>query len=586
MSDQVNDSRGAAVNEMIVATDLVKTYPPGVRALDAMTLRVPEGTIFGLLGPNGAGKSTTVRVLTTLSRPDSGAAWVAGIDVLAEPVRARHAIGVVGQKHGADLEATGRENLVIQGEFYGLTGRGLRERVEQSLEHFGLADAADRRVKTYSGGMQRRLDVALGLIHRPRILFLDEPTTGLDPEVRAQMWGEIERLARDEGLTVLLTTHYLEEAEARGAGRDRRPGPGCGGGHARGAEERAERRRDPPRAAGAEPRRSTRRPRSCARRARGPAWRCGPQHPRPRRGGGPAEGAGRARAARGQRHLPDACAPVPRRRVPAARRQAARRGGGGMTAVRQTRQVSLRYLRALLRQPAWVGITLTQPLIWLLLFGALFKAVTRIPGFHGGSYIQYLAPGIVVMLAVSSAGWTGMGFIEDMTSGVMDRTLASPVWRGALNLGSVAQAVLTIAIQSTLIVLLGLVLGAHYGGGVGGVAILILVACLLGGAFASLSNGVALHARQRETLIGAVSFVLLPLTFLSSALMERSLVPHWIRTISAYNPVNWAADAGRSAAIGHTDWGLVASRLGLLALLLAVCAWFATAAFTAYQRSL
>jgi ABC-2 type transport system permease protein len=256
-----------------------------------------------------------------------------------------------------------------------------------------------------------------------------------------------------------------------------------------------------------------------------------------------------------------------------------------MTRLRQTWQVTLRYLRALVRQPAWVGITLTQPLIWLLLFGALFKAVTRIPGFHGGSYIDFLAPGIVVMLAVSSAGWTGMGFIEDMNGGVMDRILASPVWRGALNLGSVAQAVLTIVVQSTLIVLLGLALGASYAS-VGGVLVLILTASLLGGAFASLSNGLALHARQRETLIGAVSFVLLPLTFLSSALMQRSLVPSWIREVSDFNPVNWAADAGRSAAMGHTDWGMVGTHLALLTGLLIVCAWFATRAFSAYQRSL
>jgi ABC-2 type transport system ATP-binding protein len=199
--------------DAIQASELVKTYPPDVRALDGLSLSVPAGMIFGLLGPNGAGKSTTVRILTTLSRPDSGEARVADIDVLAEPVRARHAIGVVGQKHGIDPEATGHENLVLQGEFYGITGRELRRRVGESLERLGLADAADRRVKTYSGGMQRRLDVALGLIHRPQVLFLDEPTTGLDPEVRAQMWQEIERLAREEGMTVLLTTHYLEEAD-------------------------------------------------------------------------------------------------------------------------------------------------------------------------------------------------------------------------------------------------------------------------------------------------------------------------------------------------------------------------------------
>src|SRR3954468_5260941 len=197
----------------IEANALTKTYQPDVRALDGLSLAVPAGTVFGLLGPNGAGKSTTVRILTTLSRPDGGSARVAGLDVLAEPVRVRHAIGVVGQRHGLDPEATGRENLTLQGEFYAITGADLRGRVGDALERFGLADAADRPAKTYSGGMQRRLDVALGLLHSPQVLFLDEPTTGLDPEARAVMWGAIERLAREERMTILLTTHYLEEAD-------------------------------------------------------------------------------------------------------------------------------------------------------------------------------------------------------------------------------------------------------------------------------------------------------------------------------------------------------------------------------------
>ncbi len=197
----------------IDANELIKTYPPDVRALDGLSLSVQAGTIFGLLGPNGAGKSTTVRVLTTLTRPDSGGARVAGIDVLADPVGVRRTIGVVGQKHGADPEATGRENLVLQGEFHGIGGAELRRGVTQSLERFGLADAADRQAKTYSGGMQRRLDVAMGLLHRPQVLFLDEPTTGLDPEARTEMWREIERLAGEEQMTILLTTHYLEEAD-------------------------------------------------------------------------------------------------------------------------------------------------------------------------------------------------------------------------------------------------------------------------------------------------------------------------------------------------------------------------------------
>ena len=197
----------------ILARDLRKAYGGKVQALDGLSLTVGRGTIFGLLGPNGAGKSTTVKILTTLSRPDAGEARVAGFDVLSEPQRVRRAIGVVGQRHGFAEEATGRENLVLQGELYGITGRELRRRVDEVLERFGLAEAAGRPARTYSGGMQRRLDVALGLLHRPRVLFLDEPTTGLDPEARATLWSEIERLARDEEMTILLTTHYLEEAD-------------------------------------------------------------------------------------------------------------------------------------------------------------------------------------------------------------------------------------------------------------------------------------------------------------------------------------------------------------------------------------
>jgi ABC-2 type transport system permease protein len=257
-----------------------------------------------------------------------------------------------------------------------------------------------------------------------------------------------------------------------------------------------------------------------------------------------------------------------------------------MIAVRQTWQVTLRGIRVFRRNPAYLGMTLTQPIIWLLLFGALFKAIVKIPGFHGSSYINFLTPGIVVMLAVSSAGWTGMGFIEDIASGVMDRELVSPVWRGALNAGTVIYAALMVALQTVLIVILSLALGADYVGGVGGVLLLILVAALLAAAFASLSNGVAMLARQREALIGAVTFVLLPLTFLSTALMQQSLIPGWIRTIAQFNPVNWAVQAGRSAAMQHIDWGLVGTRIAMLIGLTLVSAALATRAFARYQRSL
>jgi ABC-2 type transport system ATP-binding protein len=200
------------------AVELVKTYPgarnkPPLRALDGLTFNVPEGVVLGLLGPNGAGKSTTVKILTTLSRADSGTARVAGLDVVKEQQAVRLAIGYVPQKSSSDPMATGAENLVLSGRIYGLTMQESVRRSAELLERFGLAEAANRQVRTYSGGMQRKLDVALGLVHRPGVLFLDEPTTGLDPEARADLWTEVERLSATEGLTVLLTTHYLEEAD-------------------------------------------------------------------------------------------------------------------------------------------------------------------------------------------------------------------------------------------------------------------------------------------------------------------------------------------------------------------------------------
>jgi ABC-2 type transport system ATP-binding protein len=198
---------------MIEARELTKTYPGDVKALDGLSFEVEPGTIFGLLGPNGAGKSTAVKVLTTLARADGGEATVAGFDVFSRPADVRRAIGVVAQKSGVDPDLTGRENVVLQGHLQGMRGRELRARADRLLDEFGLADAARRVSRTYSGGMQRRLDIAIGLVHRPKVLFLDEPTTGLDPEVRADMWTEISRLKEEEGLTILLTTHYLEEAD-------------------------------------------------------------------------------------------------------------------------------------------------------------------------------------------------------------------------------------------------------------------------------------------------------------------------------------------------------------------------------------
>ena len=244
-----------------------------------------------------------------------------------------------------------------------------------------------------------------------------------------------------------------------------------------------------------------------------------------------------------------------------------------------------RHVRALLRQPWYVAITLVQPVIWLLLFGALFKRVVEIPGFHSDSYIDFLTPGIVVMTALFSAGWNGMGILNDLERGVVDRFLVSPVRRWALIAGPLMQLAITIVIQSLIIVGLGLAVGASLPGGVPGVAALIVCAVLLGACLGAVSNGLALLARKEETLIAAVNFIVLPATFLSSTFMQQSLVAGWISDIARFNPVNWAVEAGREALSSDVDWGLVLSRAGYLLALAIACAWFATRAFRAYQRS-
>jgi len=197
----------------ISTAGLTKHYP-GVQARTDLSLEVPTGSIYGFLGPNGAGKSTTVLMLTTLLPPTSGRASVGGFDIVRQSSRVRTTIGAALQEAALDALLTGREHLNLQATLQGIPSRRRQERTAELLDRVGLADAADRRVGGYSGGMKRRLDLALALVHEPRILFLDEPTTGLDPQSRASLWEEVARLSHDEGMTVFLTTQYLEEADA------------------------------------------------------------------------------------------------------------------------------------------------------------------------------------------------------------------------------------------------------------------------------------------------------------------------------------------------------------------------------------
>ncbi len=202
-----------ASDHAIETQELVREFKKGPRAVDGVDLYVDHGEIYGFLGPNGAGKSTTVLMLTTLLPPTSGRAWVAGHDVVKEGPAVRAAIGAALQEAALDPLLTAREHLKLQSALHGLSRADRNRRSEELLRRVGLTDAADRKVGGYSGGMKRRLDLALALVHGPRILFLDEPTTGLDPQSRSALWDEVGRLAREEGVTVFLTTQYLEEAD-------------------------------------------------------------------------------------------------------------------------------------------------------------------------------------------------------------------------------------------------------------------------------------------------------------------------------------------------------------------------------------
>jgi len=198
---------------VIVTYRLIKVFPGGIRAVDGIDFEVNAGEIFGFLGPNGAGKTTTIKMLNTLIQPTSGTAVVAGFDIRKSPAEVRKRIGYVAQDVGVDERATGRENLTLYGHFYRLDGKTIKKRVEEIFELVDLAGYEDKIVSTYSGGMRKRLDIAMGLIHRPDVMFLDEPTAGLDPQTRVHIWDYIRNLAKAMGVTIFLTTHYMEEAD-------------------------------------------------------------------------------------------------------------------------------------------------------------------------------------------------------------------------------------------------------------------------------------------------------------------------------------------------------------------------------------
>ena len=259
------------------------------------------------------------------------------------------------------------------------------------------------------------------------------------------------------------------------------------------------------------------------------------------------------------------------------------------TLVTHSAYLSMRSVRALVRQPIFLVITLIQPMIWLLLFGKLFESVVQIPGFGGSSdvsFLEYLTPGVIAMTALFSAMWAGTVYIDDMQRGVMDRLLASPVRRGAMMNGTLVYQSITSIVQTVIVLVVAWLAGGRFAGGVIGIVVTLVAACLLTVICAALSNAIALMARQQEALIGISQFLSLPMTFLSSAIMDPSLAPHWIQVCARYNPLDWAVVASRETLLGTPDWSMVWPRLAALAALGLVMGLLATRTFSSYQKSI
>jgi ABC-2 type transport system permease protein len=255
------------------------------------------------------------------------------------------------------------------------------------------------------------------------------------------------------------------------------------------------------------------------------------------------------------------------------------------TTLNHTWYLTGRRLHAVLRQPSVVVGNLLQPAVWLFLFGQLFRRVVEIPGFGGGSYLDHLIPGVVAMNAMNASMWAGVGMIEEIDRGTLNRFLVSPANRVALMNANVVELSVTSTVQTLAILLLGRLGGAHYPGGIVGIAVMAAASILLGTVFGSLSNAAGMLVRQREAIIGLNVVFMLPLTFVSSAFMPARLMPGWIQDVAACNPLDWAVVAGRSALNTHPDWTGIAARGGGLLALAVLCVAVSVSTFRTYQKS-
>jgi ABC transporter DrrB family efflux protein len=593
-------------------------------ALAGVDLDVEEATVFGLLGPNGAGKTTLVRVLATLLAPDAGRAEVFGRDVVHDAAGVRELLGLAGQFAAVDEMLTGRENLQMFGRLFDLSATAARRRANELLERFELADAADRPARTYSGGMRRRLDLASSLLTRPRVLFLDEPTTGLDPRSRNEIWSIVRELVR-EGTTVLLTTQYLEEADqladqiavidhgrviAQGTGSELKDRVG---GQILEVELVSAAERDTARVALAgigcgEPEPGERlaqltlpAPRdglemiedaaSALRKADIAVSDLGLRRPTlddvflQLTGAPPSENGAKAEVATSDGR-PDRTGPsVPVARAPADLRPVARRPSRWRrVSPRELRGditdawvVSGRNLRHFVRQPDLLVFSTIQPIMFVLLFTYVFGGAISHSLPRGVSYIDYLLPGILVQSVTFRASMTAIGLSDDLKLGVIDRFRSMPMARSAVLIGRTAADLVRNVLIIVLMIIVGYIIGFRFQAGVAQALACLALVSAFGLALSWIFAFVALTVRSAEAAQSAGFVILFPLVFASSVFVPVSSMPSWLQAFAKVSPVTLTANAARSLALvpgtPSSVGGAIAWIAGLLAVFIPLSVW-------------
>jgi ABC-2 type transport system ATP-binding protein len=587
-------------------------------ALAGVDLDVPEGTVFGLLGPNGAGKTTLVRVLATLLEPDAGRAEVFGHDVVHEAPAVRQLLGLTGQFAAVDEILTGRENLQMFGRLFDLSPDEARRRASELLERFELADAADRPARTYSGGMRRRLDLASSLLTRPRILFLDEPTTGLDPRSRNEIWAIVRQLVR-EGTTIMLTTQYLEEADqladriavidhgrviAEGTGNELKDRVG---GQILEVELTSAARRDEAQSVLAGVGCGDPEPGDRLDQLTLPAPRDGLELVEDaasalRRAGIGVSDLGLRRPTLDDVFLQLTGAPpsedgagangsATAARAPEATAAAGAVDHGGTrfitlhrpsmeevhSAITDAWVVTGRNLLHFVRQPQLLIFSTIQPIMFVLLFAYVFGGAVKGSLPQGVKYIDFLLPGIFVQSVAFRATQTAVGLSEDLERGVVDRFRSMPMTRSAVLIGrTVADLVRNVLIIGLMIVV-GYVIGFRFHAGLLPALASVAVVSAFGFALSWIFAFVALTVRGAEAAQSAGFVVIFPLVFASSVFVPVSSMPDWLQAFAKVSPVTLTANAARTYALDggvpSSLGGAVAWIAGLLVVFIPLCVW-------------